>query len=166
MRGRFIFVAALLAIALLGFYLYKKYRVAPDLQFRNLPLSDLQGNETTLQSFAGKPLVLSFAASWCGPCINELSSLREASAAVLPFANVVVVSDESPENILRLKELGNFPFEFMQLDQQFSDVGIHSIPTTYIFNSQGKVVKEHVGFIDWNDPSSRQHLISLMSSDH
>ena len=146
------------------FFMYKKYRVAPDIEFRNLHLTDLDGQETSLQRYAGKPLVLSFAASWCGPCINELSSLRDASASVLPVANVVVISDEHAERISRLKELGNFPFDFAQLNMRFSEVGIHSIPTTYIFNASGKVVKEQVGFIDWNDPSSREHLITLMSN--
>lgn len=163
MRGILIYVAVFLLIGFLAFYFYRKYRVAPDIEFRQLPLNDLYGNEASLKPYAGKPLVLSFAASWCGPCVNELSSLREASASVLPVANVVVISDEHPDNIQRLKELGNYPFEFIHLSQRFSSVGIHSIPTTYIFNANGKVVKEHVGFIDWTDQSRREELFNLMS---
>jgi peroxiredoxin len=164
MQGRWMYVALAVVLLLAGFFLYRKYRVAPEIEFANLRLSDLQGSSASLSSYEGKPLVLSFAASWCGPCINELSALRDASASIRPYANVLVVSDENSANIMRLRDMGNFPFDFLRLEGGFSSVGINSIPTTYLINAQGKVVKEKVGFIDWSDPGCREHMIKLLGS--
>lgn len=156
---------ALAAVLLLaGFFLYRKYKVAPEIEFANLHLRDLQGGDVSLTNYEGKPLVLSFAASWCGPCISELTALRDASASISPHANVLVVSDENSANIMRLRDMGNFPFDFLRLEGGFSSVGINSIPTTYLINAEGKVVKEKVGFIDWSDPGCRENMIRLLGS--
>ena len=38
---------------------------------------DLDGNEVHLQDFFGKPIVLNFWASWCGPCKMEMPDFNE-----------------------------------------------------------------------------------------
>jgi hypothetical protein len=50
----------------------------------------------------------------------------------------------------------------LTLTKVFSDIGINSIPTTYLLNAKGEIVYNNVGFIDWEDESTFQHLISLM----
>src|SRR5687768_12626498 len=162
MRWRWTYVAAGALVLLLLFFLYKKYRVAPEIDFSRIALLDLSGNSVSLEKYTGKPLVLSFAASWCGPCLKELKELEQVKAEVLPVANILVVSDESPEQIARLRGQGNLSFDFLKLAGRFAAIGIHSIPTTYLLDSQGKVVKEEVGLIRWSDAGNRMHLLKLM----
>ena len=46
--------------------------IAPD-----FTMLDKEGNEVTLASFFGKPIVLNFWASWCGPCKMEMPEIQK-----------------------------------------------------------------------------------------
>ncbi len=155
-------VSIALVVLLLAFYLYNRYRVAPELFIGKLELTDLEGKAVKLES-EGKALVLSFAASWCGPCMKELRELKKVQHEVLPVAKVVVISDESLQKISHLREQGQYEFNFYKLEGGFSGIGINSIPTTYLLNSKGEVLKKEVGYMDWSDDSTRQHLLKILS---
>jgi cytochrome c biogenesis protein CcmG/thiol:disulfide interchange protein DsbE len=44
-------------------------------------LSDLNGNPVRLADLRGRPVIVNFWASWCGPCVDEFPLLRKAQAA-------------------------------------------------------------------------------------
>ena len=46
--------------------------IAPD-----FTMLDMDGNEVTLASFFGKPIILNFWASWCGPCKSEMPEIQK-----------------------------------------------------------------------------------------
>ncbi len=148
--------------ALIAFFFYQKYKVAPSIDLKTLQLSDLEGRDVRIDQFEGDKILLSFGASWCGNCWEELNDLADINAAELKDVHVIVVSDEPLEKVARFKEKGSFPFTFLKMKVPFSSIGIHSIPTSYIVNTRLEVKKETVGYIDWKDPSTRQHLKTLM----
>jgi cytochrome c biogenesis protein CcmG, thiol:disulfide interchange protein DsbE len=53
-------------------------------------LADLDGNPVRLAELQGRPIVLNFWASWCGPCVEEFPLLREAAARHADAGLVVV----------------------------------------------------------------------------
>lgn len=162
MAGKLKYVILLLLGAAVGFYLYNKYRVAPQVKFADLNLTDLNGNKVQFTSFQGKKLVVSFGASWCINCIEELNTLKKIKDSQLADVEIVVISDETTERIQAFKSRKEYPFTFLKMDKEFSAIGIHSIPTTYIFNTRLELKKEQVGYIAWEDPSTLQHLKKLM----
>ena len=162
MQGRWKYAAVAMLALLLVFYLYNRYRVAPEIEMAGVKLTLLDGQPATISHFYGRPLVVNFAASWCGPCRKELQDLKSVQAEIMDKANVLVVSDEEIGVIQGLSEQTG-TFDFAKLNTGFSGLGIHSIPTTYLLNRKGEVVKKHTGFIDWTDPSTRAHLLKLMN---
>lgn len=162
MYKKWIFPAGLAVAGLLIFFLYQKYQVAPSIDLKALNLSDLEGNKVNMESFKGDKILLSFGASWCGNCWHELNDLADIANTNLADVKVIVVSDETPEKIQHFKEKGAFPFIFLKMNVPFNTIGISSIPTSYIVNTKLEVKKETVGYIDWKDPSTCQHLKKLM----
>jgi hypothetical protein len=156
-------LALLLLLALVaGVFIYKKFRVAPSIDFSKLSLSDMNGNAVNFNSFKGRKLVVCFSATWCGNCWEELRDIDKMKDTELGDVEFVVISDEPVERIAIFGQKLKGPFTYLKLNTDFPSIGINSIPVSYIFNSKFEIEKEHVGYIDWKDPSTREHLKKLM----
>jgi peroxiredoxin len=162
MSKKWIYVAACVAAVLIAFYVYRKYHVAPKLDPERLDLVDLEGHPVKLASMKGKRMVLCFSASWCGSCRKELKDIAAIKETDLAGIEVIVISDESLEKVKMFREKTAYPFTFLKMNTAFNSIGINSIPTSYLVNTGFQVVKETVGYIDWKDPSTSQHLKKLM----
>ncbi len=162
MSKKIIVLLVLVIGAFVAFYFYSTYRIAPKVKFETLGLVDLQGNPVKVADFKGKKMVLSFGASWCPNCIDELNTLKKIYATQLQGIEIVVISDEDMETIQGFKDRKAYPFTFLKMEKTFNEIGINSIPTTYIFNTKLEVMKEEVGYFDWEDESTLNHLKKLM----
>lgn len=165
MPNKWISALGLVIVGFVAFFLYQKYRVAPQLKITELDLVDLDGKKTDLSSFAGKKMVICFSASWCGACRKELEEINSLNKVDRYDIEFVVISDEPREKVRAFKEKNGYPFTFLKMNKAFSEIGIHSIPTSYFVNKKLEVKKETVGYIDWSDPSTREHLRRLMEQD-
>jgi peroxiredoxin len=162
MNNKWISIAAFVIAVFLIFFLYRKYRVAPEINFSELRLSTLNGSEVNLKEASPGSTILSFGASWCGSCVKELRELSEVTQQFGSGVKVIVISDESTEKIKSFSQRHSPEFLFLKLDRSFAEIGINSIPTTYIIDEDFKVRKKVVGYINWKDPSTMHHLKSLM----
>jgi len=110
-------------------------------------LAELSGEGTEkLSAYRGKVVVLSFWATWCGPCQVEMEELQRLVEKHPEWKEkVVVISasvDEKKEDALkRIKEKGwdktlNFWVEKSVLWAYHVD----SFPTCYVIDGKGKVV--------------------------
>ena len=144
------------------FHFYNKYTQAPHLQLSSLQLRQLDGNRFNWEGIRGDRTLLLFSASWCGACregLREISGLPEDERNDL---KIVVISDESPEEIARYRRSYDSSFVFLKSEQSFTELKIHSVPTSFLLNRDLVTVKEKVGNFNWTDPSTRQHLLTLM----
>lgn len=157
---KYLIIALLVVLAVI--YFYNKYRVAPGLDFNKFTLTDINGQPVKIESFKGKKIILEFGASWCGNCLSEMKGLNAVKDSELNDVEVICISDEPLETIQAFRERKGYPFTFLKLAQSFPSVGINSIPTNYILDTQLKVKYEKVGEIDWKDPSTLEHLKKLM----
>jgi peroxiredoxin len=162
MSKKWIYPVGLIIAAFLAFYMYQKFRVAPSIKLNELNLSNLKGEDVSFETFKGKKIVLSFGASWCGNCREELDLLTAIKDRDLSDVEIIVISDEPLEKIIRFKEKRGYPFTFLKMDKPFHEIGINSIPTTYIINTKLEIKQETVGYLNWEDPSNLQYLKKLM----
>lgn len=162
MGRKWLYLVGFAVLALVALFFYQKYRVAPQIQFGQLRLTDTNGQPVNLEQWNGKKRVICFSASWCPNCRKELDDLQKVKDD-LQQVEILVISDEPLETIEEFRTRHGYTFTFLRLEQRFFEVGVQSIPVSYIMNPAGEVTKQTVGYLDWTDPSTRSHLKMLMN---
>jgi peroxiredoxin len=155
-----ILIIAILGVV--GLYFYNKYNVAPTIDIAKLDVVDQDTNKFDMTSLKGKKVIVSFYASWCPNCIEELKILNSIKNQKLADIEVLAITDESIEKLVAFKNKTQYPFTFLTITGQFPEIGINSIPVTYLLNTKGEIVYNNVGYVEWNDESTLEHLKGLM----
>ena len=95
--------------------------------------------------------MLNYWATWCGPCIKEMPGLKKAEE-ILENHNYtfLLVSDETIDKISEFKTNRSFDFNFLKSAKSIEALGIYSLPTSYIFDENGKKIETIVGTIAWD----------------
>jgi cytochrome c biogenesis protein CcmG/thiol:disulfide interchange protein DsbE len=115
-------------------------------------LARLDNGETvTLSKLRGRPVVINFWASWCGPCVEEQPVMVWAAQELKDQAQFLgVVFEDSPENALRFLQQygGTMPQLVDPRSQMAVDYGTSGVPETYFIDAEGIIRGKHVGPID------------------
>ena len=124
-----------------------------------LALTDLDGKDWSLASLKGRPLLLNFWASWCGPCRAEMPSL-ELLATRHERAGLVVLSVNYKETVATIKGfLDSLPFSLpILLDSDGSVAGAWTprvFPTTVLIDRSGTPTVSVIGELDWMQQPAR-----------
>ena len=113
------------------------------------------GEEVSLYSFVGKPIVLNFWASWCGPCKMELPDFQSAYEAYGEDVEFMLVNltdgmQETKETAAAFMESQGYTLPvYYDTKQEAAYVyQVYSIPTTYLIDASGEVVAKASGMID------------------
>ena len=135
-----------------------------DLESNQLKASyvDLYDNKVDLSVFKGKKVLINYWATWCGPCIQEMPSLLKAQE-LLKDKNYVflLVSDEAIKRISRFKDRKKYNFTYLKSTTSLASMRVFTLPTTVIFNEDGKKVKTMVGAIEWDSKQMIKKLKAL-----
>ena len=116
---------------------------------------DLEGNEIHLSDFFGKPIIVNFWASWCGPCKMEMPDFDDAYQTYKDDITFLMVNmtDGSRETVDVASEfIVNSGYTFpVYYDTQYNAAitySVASLPTSYFINAQGEPVAHAKGAID------------------
>ena len=112
-------------------------------------LSDINGKQVSFSEFKGKVIILDFFASWCPPCRQEVPDFVELQKTYgkdgLAVVGVALVNLQEAKDFA-----GQFNINYTVLidDGKVSNLygPIRSIPTTFIVDKTGKIVKMYIGF--------------------
>lgn len=115
------------------------------------PLKEINGKPASLAAYKGKPLVVNFWASWCGPCREEMPEFVAAQKEAGDKVRFVGVAIDNPLDVEKfLKEIPvNYPVllgEQPVMDLMRSEgnkMGV--LPFTAIYDATGKRIATHPG---------------------
>lgn len=118
-------------------------------------MTDASGEEVKLSDFFGKPVILNFWASWCGPCKSEMPHFEDAYQKYGEDINFVIVNltDGARETVEAasdfIEEQGyTFPLYFDTNTEGAVTYGTYSIPVTYFIGADGVPVAQANGALD------------------
>ncbi len=146
-----------------------------------LSVTGLDGKELRLSSLRGKVVLVSFWATWCPPCIEEMPSLLKlgrdlARAHPGDFALLAVSTDDTwgPVRTYFDKAFGGIPPELTLARDEGASAARATycaargycpdvkFPESYIVGRDGRILAMVVGPRDWSDPAARQFLELLI----
>ena len=127
---------------------------APDAAFE-----DPDGQRATLADFRGKPLLLNLWATWCAPCIKELPTLDALAAREGEKLQVVTLSQDMEgrdkvETFLAARKLPNVEAWLDAEMKVMTALGVQILPTTILYDAEGKEVWRFTGDEDWTGPDA------------
>ncbi|MDY7394157.1 TlpA disulfide reductase family protein [Aureibaculum sp. 2210JD6-5] len=111
---------------------------------------DLEGNAVALSNFKGKKVLLNFWATWCLPCLEEMPSMAKAQQ-LLASENYVFLfaTTDKIDKINKFKEKHPYPFQYLQYQGSLDKLNIHALPVTFIYNTEGELVRRIDGVKEW-----------------
>lgn len=122
-----------------------------------MPSFDLQsvrdGKIVSSSTFKGKVLLLTFFATWCRPCLEEVPTLvrlhndmADAGFSVIGMS----VDQQGPAVVAKFveKKAINYPVLLAEAKTAEDFGGIYGIPVAFLVNKAGNVVKKYTGYVE------------------
>jgi thiol-disulfide isomerase/thioredoxin len=130
-------------------------------------VQDLKGQtvSTGTLSNGGKPMVISFWATWCKPCIAELSAIHEEyeTWAEETGVKLVAISIDDQRNVAKVAPFVNgrgWNYEvYCDPNGNFKRaMSVNTVPHTFLVDGQGNIVWQHNAY----NPGDEAHLFEMI----
>jgi thiol-disulfide isomerase/thioredoxin len=112
----------------------------------------MDGTTVSSDAYKGRAMLITFFATWCSPCLQEIPALKavEARFQNQGFSVVALSVDEGGLHpVARLVKKAGINYQVLMADQATRNNfgGVATIPTSFLVNKEGHVVKKYPGLV-------------------
>lgn len=139
-------------------------------QVPDLTLRDINGKNVSIQKLctSGKPVVISFFATWCKPCLRELNGIADVYEEWQEETGVelIAVSIDRAQDIEKVKPLvdgNNWEYTVLldpdnELKRQMQ---VQTVPHVFVIDGKGKIIEQRNGYTDGQEKQLLQLLKTI-----
>ena len=123
----------------------------------SVQLKDINGKTVNTSKLTnnGKPMIISFWATWCKPCIRELKAIHEVYADWQEETGVrmIIISIDDAQNSQKVRPMvDGFGWEYEVLLDPNGDfkraMNVQSVPHVFVIDGKGNIIHNHSGYTD------------------
>lgn len=142
--------------------------LAMSAQLPNVKLQDINGKTVQTGSISnnGNPVIISFWATWCKPCLRELKAIHEVYADWQDETGVkvIIVSIDQAQDAHRVKPMvDGFGWEYEVLLDPNGDfkraMNVQNVPHVFVLDGNGQIVYNHTGYVDGGEEDIYEALL-------
>ena len=132
-------------------------------QNRTLPsveVKALDGGNINIQEIenSGKPIVISFWATWCKPCKKELNAIAEVYEEWQDETGVKLIAisiddTRSMSKVMPYVNASDWDYEvYLDPNRDLARaMGVSTVPHTFLLNGKNEIVWQHKGYVDGDE---------------
>jgi thiol-disulfide isomerase/thioredoxin len=117
-------------------------------------LRDINGKIVSTADWKGKVVILNFWATWCPPCREEIPELIRLQEKYKDKLLIVGASEDEdgPQKVLQFVQQHGMNYPVVMATKELIDNygGVPALPTSFIIDSQGRVVMKHTGLYEYD----------------
>ena len=151
------------------FFLLINYNVFA--QIPSVDIKNLNGGIINTSTFDNNknPIIISFWATWCKPCKEELENIHEVYEDWQEETNVklIAISIDDARNTSKIKPLINskgWEYEvYHDSNSEFaSKMGVKPIPHTFLLNNKKEIVWSHTGYTEGDEEDLYEKILEIL----
>jgi len=125
--------------------------------YEEIVFKDSKQKDVNLANYKGKLLILNFWATWCAPCRDEMPSLdllqSDSRLNNLKIFPINIGQEDLLKSVIFFRELkiNNLDIYLDPTINLVKKFSLRGVPTTILFDKEGKEFARIIGVIDFND---------------
>ncbi len=139
--------------------------------YNDFTLTDLEGNDVTLNDLLKKgPVLVSFWATWCTPCKEEMKKLQPIYEKYKADGfTYLAVNQDNQKSVSKVKSYINasgysFPVVFDPDKKVFEAYLGVGMPYSLLISPQKKIVAKHLGYVTGDEYKIEEEIKDLLKS--
>jgi thiol-disulfide isomerase/thioredoxin len=132
-------------------------------------VTDFDGRLHQSADWRGKVVLVNFWATWCPPCIVEIPDLIALQDKYRDRVVVIGVSeDQAPLPLVKKfaeDRRVNYPLAMSTPELRKLFTGIVALPTTFVLDQEGRLVKKHVGLLTGREAEAMTRVLTGLDTD-